>query len=63
MEKYIIWFLPENKKIKLNQFHTEASTIQEALENLKRSAEFTYKVMGAGNWRGKEEEFINNNFY
>jgi hypothetical protein len=63
MDKWVIWFLPENKKIQFNQFHTEAATVQEAIQNLKENADFTYKIMGAGNWRGKQEEYINNKFY
>lgn len=65
MERYVIWFLPVNKKIQINQFHTAADSIEEALNNLKREADFAYKVMGVGNFREDKEknQFVNNKFY
>ena len=50
-EKLIVWFLPENKKIQLNQFHVLASSIPEAIKILNANKDFPVKIMGVSVWR------------
>ena len=71
MEKLIVWFIPENKKIQLRQFHTEAENASQAIENLKKNATFTFRIMGVSGYGNlgsasqekKEKDFVNNSFY
>jgi hypothetical protein len=71
MEKYIVWLLPDNKKLQIRSFHTEAKSMKDALDNLKNTATFTYKVMGLSgyyNLGGVSKEtadkvFVNNSFH
>lgn len=71
MERWIIWFIPENKTIQLRQFHTEAETMKDAIENLKNEAKFVYRIMGVSSFNSlgsaeqikKNEAFKNNSFY
>ena len=71
MEKWIIWFLPDNKKIQLRSFTTEAKTMQEALDNFKNNTDFAHKVMGVSGYYNlggvskevADEKFVNNKHY
>jgi|688.fasta_scaffold270596_2 hypothetical protein len=69
--RYIVWLLSQNKKVINNQFHTYASSIEEAIENMNNyKGENNYKVMGisiydslcVGNDLSPEQSFINNRF-
>ena len=70
-ERYIVWVNPQNKKIQKNQFHTLASSIEEAIDNLhKNKGTVDYKIYGVSiydnlclnNVKTPEESFINNIF-
>jgi hypothetical protein len=71
MEKWIIWFVPDNTKIQLRQFHTEAETMNDALKNLEKNADFTFKVLGVsdfynlgdGSKSEKDNRFKDNSFH
>jgi hypothetical protein len=70
-ERYIVWVVPHSKKIQKNQFHTLASSIEEAIDNLnKHKGNVDYKIFGISiydnlclhNEKTPEESFINNIF-
>ena len=71
MEKYIIWLLPDNKKLQIRYFVTEADSMAKALDNLKTTATFTYKIMGVSGYYNlggvsrevADKAFVNNSFY
>lgn len=70
--RYIVWFIPVNKKIKFNQFHTFANSIKEAIENLNElNKNNEYKIMGVSGYDNlclntfinPADSFINNKFF
>lgn len=64
MEKLIIYFDPQNKKIQLNQFHVEADKISDGIELLKANGGKGYKILGTRNYpKAQESNFINLKFY
>ncbi len=68
MEKLIIYFDPQNKKIQLNQFHVEAENISDGISILHKNAVQNnisgLKVMGCKNYpQNQESSFINLKFY
>lgn len=64
MQKLIIYFDPQNKKIQLNQFHVEAEKISDGIDKLKENGGKTFKVLGVKNYpSNKENNFINLKFY
>lgn len=65
-EKLIVWFLPTNKKIQLNQFHVLASSIPDAIKQLNANKDFDVKLMGVSVWRESMDnsyQFTNLKFY
>lgn len=69
--RYIVWVLSTNKKVKINQFHTVAGSINEAIDNMNNNKGANdFKVMGVSvydslcidNALSPEESFINNRF-
>ena len=71
MEKYIIWLVPDNKKLQIRSFHTEAAAMQDAIQNLKNTADFKYKIMGVSGYYNltqaskevQDKAFVNNSFH
>lgn len=63
MEKLIVFFTPEDKKNKQNQFHVEAKGVTDAIEELKKDIKFKAKIMGVACFRGESNGFINRKFY
>lgn len=70
-KKWILWVVPENKKLKYTQFWTEAPNMQDAMLNLKNTADFKYRVLGVTDYMNitqasvetKLKAFINNSFH
>lgn len=63
MEKLIVWFASQDKKIKLNQFHIEANDITEAIKEFEGAKTFPAKTMGVSKFRWAEETFKNKKFF
>jgi len=68
MEKYIVYFDPQDKKVQLNQFHVEADNMSEGISLLHKNAVqkniVGLKVMGVKNYpKNQESKFINLKFY
>jgi hypothetical protein len=69
--RYIVWLVSLDKKNKINQFHTIASSIKDAISIMNdNKGENDYKVMGVSiydslcvdNDLTPSESFINNRF-
>jgi hypothetical protein len=61
MQHLIVYFVPENKKLKMNQWHTMATDSLSAIELFKSiNVDFKCKIMGVGRYR--EDSPINSYF-
>lgn len=63
MEKYVVWFRPLEKKIKSNQIHLLAVSVEDAMKKAKDNINFEHTTMGVGNYRGNDNDFINLKIY
>jgi hypothetical protein len=64
MERFIVYIVPENKKIQLTQFHTEAENMFDAIENIKKFSSEKFKVLGVRNYPEVfADKWFNNKFY
>jgi hypothetical protein len=62
-QKLILWLMPENKKSKISQFHTEAESTVQAIKNLENEAKEKFKVLGVSVYKKEaESDFVNNEF-
>ena len=62
MQKWIVYFDPQDKKIQLNQYHIEANDNTSALEKFRNKC--NYKTLGIRQYHERfSKHFINDKFY
>jgi hypothetical protein len=45
----VVYFIPENKKLIINQWHVAATCVENAIDNFKKqNPDFKCKIMGVG---------------